>query len=63
MESGTVAEAIAAGLHPGVAEGMSFMNVAPLLARPENARHYGLEPMSFETWLRRRLDRVEREER
>ena len=53
VQSGTVAEAIAAGLHPGVAEGMSFMNVAPLLARPENARRYGLDPMSFETWLRR----------
>jgi uncharacterized protein YbjT (DUF2867 family) len=53
VQSGTVEEAIAAGLHPGVAHGVAYMNVAPVLARPEIARSYGLSPMSFETWARR----------
>ncbi|WNG17658.1 NmrA family NAD(P)-binding protein [Cystobacter fuscus] len=52
VKSGTVEEAVAAGLHPGVAQGMTYMNVAPVLARPELARAYGLSPMSFETWAR-----------
>lgn len=52
VQSGTVDEAVAAGLHPGVAQGMTFMNVSPLLARPEIAQSYGLEPMCFETWAR-----------
>ncbi|APR80411.1 Hypothetical protein A7982_05758 [Minicystis rosea] len=52
VQSGTVEEAIAAGLHPGVAHGLAYVNVAPLLARPEIARSYGLAPMSFETWAR-----------
>lgn len=52
LESGTVEEAVAAGLHPGVARGMTYMNVSPVLARPEIARSYGLAPMSFETWAR-----------
>ncbi len=49
---GTVDEAIAAGLHPGVAQGMTYMNVAPVLARPEIARSYGISLTSFETWAR-----------
>jgi len=52
VQSGTVEEAVAAGLHPGVAQGLTYMNVAPVLARPEIARSYGLSPMSFETWAR-----------
>ena len=52
VQSGTVEEATAAGLHPGVALGLTYMNVAPVLARPEIARSYGLSPMSFETWAR-----------
>ncbi|MFP2923658.1 NmrA family NAD(P)-binding protein [Pyxidicoccus sp. 3LG] len=52
VQSGTVDEAVAAGLHPGVARGLTYMNVAPVLARPELARSYGLSPMSFETWAR-----------
>ncbi len=51
--SGTVEEAVAAGLHPGVAQGLTYMNVAPLLARPEIARAFGLSPMRFETWLKK----------
>lgn len=53
VQSGTVEEAIAAGMHPGVAHGVTYMNVAPVLARPEIARSYGLSPMSFEAWARR----------
>ncbi len=53
VESGTVEEAIAAGLHPGVARGVAYMNVAPMLARPEIARSHGLSPMSFEAWARK----------
>jgi uncharacterized protein YbjT (DUF2867 family) len=52
VQSGTVEEAVAAGLHPGVAHGLTFMNVAPILARPEIARSYGLTPIGFETWAR-----------
>jgi hypothetical protein len=52
VQSGPVDEAIAAGLHPGVAHGLTYMNVAPLLARPEIARSFGLAPLSFETWAR-----------
>ena len=52
VQSGTVEEAVAAGLHPGVAQGLTYMNVAPVLARPALARSYGLSPMSFETWAR-----------
>lgn len=48
----TITEAIAGGMHPGVAQGVSYMNVAPLLARPEIARSYGLSPRSFESWAR-----------
>lgn len=48
----TVEEAIEAGLHPGVAQGMTYMNVAPVLARPEIAHSYGLSLTSFETWAR-----------
>lgn len=54
VEFGTVEEAIAAGMHPGVAQGLTYMNVAPLLARPEIARSCGLSPMRFETWLKKR---------
>ena len=53
LQSGTPEEAIAAGLHPGVAHGLAYMNVAPVLARPEIARSYGLRPMSFENWARK----------
>ncbi|MDC0711712.1 NmrA family NAD(P)-binding protein [Stigmatella sp. ncwal1] len=53
---GTVEEAVAAGLHPGVAQGLTYMNVAPVLARPELARSYGLSLMSFETWARQRRE-------
>ncbi|RKH14701.1 NAD-dependent epimerase/dehydratase family protein [Corallococcus sp. CA053C] len=56
VQSGTVEEAVAAGLHPGVARGLTYMNVAPVLARPELARSYGLSPMSFETWARQRRE-------
>ncbi|MGN6109032.1 MAG: NmrA family NAD(P)-binding protein [Kofleriaceae bacterium] len=52
VESGTLEEAVAAGLHPAVAHGLQYMNVAPLLARPEIARSYGLSPIRFETWAR-----------
>lgn len=52
VESGTVEEAVAAGLHPAVAGGLMYMNVAPVLARPEIARSFGLSLMSFETWAR-----------
>jgi uncharacterized protein YbjT (DUF2867 family) len=54
VESGTIEEAVAAGLHPGVAHGMTFMNVAPLLARPELAERHGLTLTRFETWARQR---------
>ncbi|RKI73338.1 NAD-dependent epimerase/dehydratase family protein [Corallococcus sp. AB049A] len=57
LQSATIEEATAAGLHPKVAEGMTYMNVAPLLARPEIARSYGLSPMSFEAWLRQLRER------
>ncbi|WP_426753940.1 NmrA family NAD(P)-binding protein [Myxococcus sp. Y35] len=50
----TVEQAVAAGLHPEVARGMTYLNVAPVLARPELARAYGLSPMSFETWAHQR---------
>jgi uncharacterized protein YbjT (DUF2867 family) len=56
VQSGTVEEAVAAGLHPGVARGLTYMNVSPVLARPELARSYGLSPMSFETWARQRRE-------
>ncbi|RKH73409.1 NmrA family NAD(P)-binding protein [Corallococcus aberystwythensis] len=56
VQSATVEEAVAAGLHPGVAQGMTYMNVAPVLARPEIARSLGLSPMSFETWARKRRE-------
>lgn len=52
VQSGTAEEAVAAGMHPSVARGLMFMNAAPVLARPEIARSYGLSPMSFETWAR-----------
>ncbi len=54
VSSCSVEEAIRAGLHPGVAQGMTYMNVAPVLARPEIARSYGLSPRSFEAWARER---------
>jgi uncharacterized protein YbjT (DUF2867 family) len=53
VQAGTVEEAVAAGLHPGVARGMTYMNVSPVLARPEIARSFGLSPMSFDAWARR----------
>ena len=53
VQFGTPEEAVAAGLHPGVAHGLTYMNVAPVLARPETARSYGLLPMSFESWARK----------
>ncbi|RKG92338.1 NmrA family NAD(P)-binding protein [Corallococcus terminator] len=58
VQSSTVEEAVAAGLHPDVARGLTYMNVAPLLARPEIARAYGLSPTSFETWARQRRERT-----
>ena len=54
VQSGTFDEAVAAGLHPGIAHGLQWMNVAPLLATPDIARAYGLSPIDFETWARRR---------
>jgi len=57
VQSSTVEEAVAAGMHPGVAHGLAYVNVAPLLARPEIARSYGLSPMSFETWARQQRER------
>ena len=54
VESTSIEGAIAAGVHPGLAHGLSFMNVAPLYARPEMARALGLAPITFETWLRQR---------
>jgi len=56
-QTATVEEAILAGLHPDIARGMTYMNVAPVLARPELARALGLSPMSFETWARQRRAR------
>jgi uncharacterized protein YbjT (DUF2867 family) len=53
VQWGTPEQAIAAGLHPGVAHGLTYMNVAPVLARPELARSYGLLPLSFESWARK----------
>lgn len=47
-----IPEAIAEGLHPGLAHGFDLLNVAPLLAEPAVARSYGLEPQSFEAWAR-----------
>jgi len=52
LQAAGVEEAVAAGLHPAVAQGMTYMNVAPVLAKPEIARSYGLSPMSFESWVR-----------
>lgn len=52
VQSGSIEASIAAGLHPGVAHGMAYMNVAPLLARPQLARAFGLSPIRFETWAR-----------
>ncbi len=52
LQSGTVEEAAAAGLPLRVAQGMTFMNVSPVLAKPEIARSFGLSPISFETWAR-----------
>ncbi|MDI1449114.1 NmrA family NAD(P)-binding protein [Polyangium sp. 6x1] len=57
VQSGTVEEAVAAGMHPGVAQGMAYVNVAPVLARPEIARSYGLSPISFETWARQQREK------
>lgn len=57
VQSSTIEEAVAAGLHPGVARGMTYMNVAPVLARPEIARAYDLSPMSFESWARQQRQR------
>lgn len=54
VESTTYEGAIAAGVHPGLATGLAFMNALPLLASPNVARSYGLSPTSFETWARRR---------
>ena len=53
VQFSTPEEAIAAGMHPGVAHGLTYMNVAPVLARPELARAYGLSPINFETWARK----------
>lgn len=52
VETGTVEQAVNAGVHPGVVEGQRYMNVAPVLAHPELARAYGLSPIDFETWAR-----------
>ena len=52
VQFASIEEAVAAGLHPGVAQGMTYINVAPVLARPELARAYGLEPVTFEVWAR-----------
>ncbi|MDC0742806.1 NmrA family NAD(P)-binding protein [Polyangium mundeleinium] len=57
VQSGTVEEAVAAGMHPGIAHGLAYVNVAPVLARPEIARSYGLSPMSFEMWARQQRER------
>jgi uncharacterized protein YbjT (DUF2867 family) len=53
VQWGTPEQAIEAGMHPGVAHGLAYMNVAPVLARPELARSYGLSPLSFESWARK----------
>ncbi|WP_338267148.1 NmrA family NAD(P)-binding protein [Corallococcus caeni] len=58
VQSCSVEEAVAAGLHPGVAQGLTYMNVAPVLARPEIARAYGLSLTSFEAWARQRRERT-----
>lgn len=57
VRSSSVAEAVAAGLHPGVAQGLELMNARPVLARPELARAYGLSPMRFESWARQQRGR------
>ena len=36
VAAGTIEEAVATGMHPGIAHGMTYMNVAPTLARPES---------------------------
>ncbi len=56
VQSGTVEEAAAAGLHPVVAQGLTYMNYAPILARPELAYAYGLTPLRFEAWARRQRE-------
>lgn len=53
VQSMTPEEAIAEGMHPGVAHGLTFVNARPALARPELARGYGLDPISFEAWANR----------
>lgn len=50
VRSLSIDDAIAEGMHPALARGLTFMNVAPVLARPELARALGLQPMSFEAW-------------
>ncbi len=57
VQFATPEEAVEAGLHPAIAQGMTYVNFAPVLARPEIARSYGLAPMSFETWARRQRGR------
>lgn len=54
VQLATPEEAIAAGMHPGIAHGMTYVNFAPVLARPEIARSFGLSPIGFETWARQR---------
>ncbi|WP_426747544.1 NmrA family NAD(P)-binding protein [Myxococcus faecalis] len=61
VQSSTIEEAVAAGLHPGVARGLTYMNVAPALARPELASDLGLSLMRFEPWLRQRRIQANRE--
>lgn len=56
VESGTPEEAAANGLNPAIAESMMFVNVLQVPAVPEIARSYGLTPIGFETWARRKRD-------
>jgi len=58
VQSGTAEEAIAAGMNPGVAHGLSFTNFTPVLAKPELARACGLSPIRFETWARQQRGRA-----
>jgi uncharacterized protein YbjT (DUF2867 family) len=50
--SASIDEAVAAGMNPMQARGVSFQNVLTMPARPEIARSYGLELLDWESYLR-----------
>ncbi|HET7524171.1 MAG TPA: hypothetical protein VFJ79_08530, partial [Acidimicrobiales bacterium] len=50
VQSGSVDEAAANGLHRSIAQGMTFVNFLDVPAHPDIARSYGLSPIDFETW-------------